>query len=73
VNTSREAARSTRIDLLLYAAAAVSYTVLGIYNRWLLDWVIGPLWLVAWLQLAPALGRFLRRHFADPASPAGPK
>lgn len=62
VEASHGAHRSAHIDLFLYAAAAVSYTVLGLYNRWLLDWIIGPLWLVAWLQVVPALGRRLLRR-----------
>ena len=35
------------VDVLLYASAAVSYIGLSIYNKWLLDWIVGPLWLVA--------------------------
>jgi len=62
MDVSAGTTRSARIDVLLYVGAAVSYTVLGVYNRWLLDWVIGPLWLVAWLQVVPALGRLVRRR-----------
>jgi len=73
VKASRGAHRSVPVDLYLYSAAAVSYVVLGLYNRWLLDWIIGPLWLVAWLQVVPALGRrLLRRPAVPPAGSARP-
>lgn len=49
------------VDALLYLAAAVSYIGLGLYHKWLLNWIVGPLWLIAWLQVAPAIGRGLRR------------
>jgi hypothetical protein len=47
------------VDFILYALAAVTYIVASIYNKWLLDWVIGPLWLVAWVWGVPALWRLL--------------
>jgi hypothetical protein len=51
---------SSRIDALLYLGAAVSYIVLSTYHLWLLDWVIGPLWCVAWVWGMPALVRLVR-------------
>jgi hypothetical protein len=48
------------VDFCLYAAAAISYIGLSIYNKWLLDWVVGPLWLVAWVWGVPALWRLVR-------------
>jgi hypothetical protein len=48
------------VDFLLYAGAAVSYIGLSIYNKWLLDWIVGPLWLVAWVWGLPALWRLVR-------------
>jgi hypothetical protein len=48
------------VDFLLYAAAAISYISLSIYNKWLLDWIVGPLWLVAWVWGVPALWRLIR-------------
>jgi hypothetical protein len=51
---------SKYVDAFLYAAAAVSYIGLSIYNKWLLDWIIGPLWLVAWVWGVPALVRLIR-------------
>ena len=51
---------SGMVDAFLYAGAAVSYIALSIYNKWLLDWVIGPLWCVAWVWGLPALVRLFR-------------
>jgi hypothetical protein len=48
------------VDTFLYAAAAVSYIGLSIYHKWLLDWIIGPCWLVAWVWGVPALWRLVR-------------
>jgi len=45
--------------------AGVSYVVLGMFNKWLLNWIIGPIWLVAWIWLAPVLiDRFRARRAA---------
>ena len=38
-----------------YLAAAVSYIVLGIWHKWLLNWFVGPLWLVTIIVVGPAL------------------
>jgi uncharacterized membrane-anchored protein len=52
-----------RIELALYVLAAASYIGLGIFHKFLLNWVIGPLWLVAWIWAAPAIvDRVLRRR-----------
>ena len=53
---------SKYVDFLLYAAAAVSYITLSIYNKWLLDWIVGPFWLVAWVWGLPALVKLVRRQ-----------
>ena len=44
-----------RFELALYVIAGVSYVVLGVFNKWLLNWIIGPAWLVAWIWVAPTL------------------
>lgn len=38
-----------------YLAAAVSYIVLGIWHKWLLNWFVGPVWLVAFVVIGPWL------------------
>ena len=48
------------VDFFLYAAAAVSYIGLSIYNKWLLDWIIGPVWCVMVVWGIPALWRLVR-------------
>ena len=54
--------RANYIDFFLYASAAVTYVTLSIYNKWLLDWVVGPIWLVAWVWGLPALVKVIRRQ-----------
>lgn len=44
-----------------YVAAAVSYVALGIYHKWLLNWFVGPVWLVAFVVVGPALVARVRR------------
>jgi hypothetical protein len=41
-----------RRELLLYVVAGVSYVVLGMQFKWLLNWILGPLWLIAIVWLA---------------------
>jgi hypothetical protein len=36
-----------------YLVAAISYISLGIWHKWLLNWFVGPLWLVAFVVLGP--------------------
>jgi len=42
-----------RVELAIYVVAGVTYVVLGVFHKWLLNWVIGPIWLVAWVWLTP--------------------
>jgi hypothetical protein len=53
---------SKYVDFFLYASAAITYITLSIYNKWLLDWIIGPFWLVAWVWGLPALVKLVRRQ-----------
>jgi len=53
---------SKYVDFFLYASAAVTYVTLSIYNKWLLDWIVGPFWLVAWVWGLPALVKLIRRQ-----------
>jgi len=38
-----------------YLLAAVTYIVLGIWHKWLLNWFVGPAWLVAIVVIGPWL------------------
>lgn len=38
-----------------YLAAAVSYILLGIWHKWLLNWFVGPVWLVVIIVAGPWL------------------
>jgi hypothetical protein len=53
---------SKYVDFFLYVSAAITYISLSIYNQWLLDWIVGPLWLVAWVWGLPALWKLVRRQ-----------
>jgi hypothetical protein len=36
-----------------YVVAAVSYILLGVWHKWLLNWFVGPLWLVTIVVVGP--------------------
>jgi hypothetical protein len=38
-----------------YLVAGVSYIVAGVYFKWVLNWFVGPAWLVAVVVLGPWL------------------
>jgi len=57
---------SKYVDVFLYLSAAVTYIALAIHNKWLLNWVLGPLWLVAWVWGLPALWNLVRRRPVRP-------
>lgn len=44
-----------RFELALYVVAGASYIGLGIFHKFLLNWVIGPIWLIAAVWLVPVL------------------
>lgn len=50
-----------RFELVLYVLAGATYVVLGMYFKFLLNWIIGPIWLVAWIWAVPALLDRFRR------------
>jgi hypothetical protein len=65
---------SKYVDFFLYASAAITYVTLSIYNKWLLDWIVGPLWLFAWVWGLPALVKLVRRQPIRPQrGPAEPR
>jgi hypothetical protein len=51
-----------REEIFWYAFAAISYVGLGIYHKWLLNWIVGPLWLVATVAIGPAIIDRARRR-----------
>ena len=57
---------SRRTELLLYLFAAATYVGLGMFHKFLLNWIIGPLWLVAWVWLVPAIIGAVRRGGSTP-------
>lgn len=38
-----------------YLAAAITYIALGIWHKWLLNWFVGPVWLVGFVVIGPWL------------------
>ena len=46
-----------------YVAAGLSYVLASIWHKFLLNWFVGPLWLVAFVVFGPALWDRLRRRF----------
>jgi hypothetical protein len=54
------------VDVVLYVMAGVSYIGLSVYNKWLLDWIVGPAWLVGWVWGLPALYNLIRRRPVRP-------
>ena len=36
-----------------YLAAGISYILLGIWHKWLLNWFVGPVWLVVFIVVGP--------------------
>ena len=52
---------SRRWELALYLSAGITYIGLGMFHKFLLNWIIGPLWLVLWVWLVPVLIEGVRR------------
>jgi hypothetical protein len=65
-STSKRFTTANYVDFFLYASAAITYVSLSIYNKWLLDWIVGPFWLVAWVWGLPALYNLIRRRPVRP-------
>ena len=51
-----------RWELALYLSAGVTYVGVAMFHKFLLNWIIGPMWLVGWVWLAPAAIERLRRR-----------
>ncbi len=41
-------------SVLWYGLAAATYVGMSVYHKFLLNWIVGPLWLVAFVWLGPA-------------------
>lgn len=46
---------SRRAEIALYASAAVSYITTGLFYKGVLNWIVGPLWLVVWVETGSRL------------------
>ena len=44
-----------------YGAAALSYIAFGIFHKFLLNWFVGPIWLIAVVGVGPWSVDWLRR------------
>ena len=53
---------SRRAEVLLYLTAGVTYVGLAMFHKFLLNWIIGPAWLVLWVWLVPVLIDAVRRR-----------
>jgi hypothetical protein len=50
----------------LYLLAGITYVGFGMFHKFLLNWIIGQLWLVAWVWLVPAAIERVRRLGSRP-------
>lgn len=46
---------------LLYLSAGVSYVGVSLFEKSLLNWIVGPVWLVVWVEFLPRIAARLRR------------
>ncbi len=53
---------SKTVDVILYVTAAITYIALSLSQKFLLNWIIGPVWLVLWVWGIPAFVRLCRRQ-----------
>ena len=42
---------------VVYAVAAISYTAVGLHFKWLLNWIVGPLWPIVFIWAGPVVVR----------------
>jgi hypothetical protein len=56
-----------REEVIWYVIAAVTYTGLAVYHKWLLNWIMGPGWLVATVTIGPAVIDRIRRRSEEGA------
>jgi energy-converting hydrogenase Eha subunit G len=53
---------SAREAALWYGLGGASSVALAIFHKWLLNWFVGPVWLVAFVWAGPALLDRVRRR-----------
>lgn len=58
-----------RFELVLYVLAGATYIGFGLFHKWLLNWIVGPIWLIAWVWLVPLVLDRLRRSGAPSEAP----
>jgi hypothetical protein len=51
-----------------YLFAGASYIILSIWHKWLLNWFIGPAWLVGVVVIGPWLFDLLARRRSTPSA-----
>ena len=52
----RGARRLTGVEeWVWYLLAGISYTLAGVWHKWLLNWLMGPIWLVTVIVVGPWL------------------
>ena len=53
---------SKTVDVILYLSAAATYIVLSLQQKFFLNWIVGPFWLLLWVWGIPAFVRLCRRQ-----------
>jgi hypothetical protein len=51
-----------------YVIAGASYIILSIWHKWLLNWFIGPAWLVGTVVVGPWIYDYLTGRRSSPSS-----
>lgn len=51
-----------REEITWYGLAAVTYVAAGIVEKGLLNWIVGPIWLIAFVWFGPLIADRLRRR-----------
>ena len=44
-----------RWEVGLYVVAGITYVIVGMFNKWMLNWVLGPIWLIVWVWIVPGI------------------
>jgi hypothetical protein len=60
---------SRRAEFALYLFAGLSYITMGIAFKSLLNWVVGPLWVVAWVEVGARVANWRTRRSTAERAP----